>query len=62
MNMENHGGIISAGEKPHSSTVALCLSCQQSSLSKAEGTGEGNDEFGHKKYLCSYFEGLYNAS
>jgi hypothetical protein len=32
----------------------LYQSNQQSSSSKAAGTGEGNNEFGHTKYVCSY--------
>jgi hypothetical protein len=29
-------------------------------ISEGGGTGEGNDDFGLMKYLCSYFEGIFN--
>jgi hypothetical protein len=60
MSLENKGGMISTGEKTtDSSTRALWQYNQQSSSSKSRETGEGN-EFGLKKYLCSYF-GLLNV-
>jgi hypothetical protein len=43
MRLENHGGMISAEENADSHLVA-----------KQEEMGEEN-EFGLKKYLCSYF-------
>jgi hypothetical protein len=53
--MENHGGIISAGEATDLSTRALWQSYQQNLLvAKQDELGEGNDEFGLSKYLCSY--------
>jgi hypothetical protein len=42
-----------------SSTRALCQSYHQSSSSKSEGTGEGN-EFSLTKRLLSYVEGIFN--
>jgi hypothetical protein len=41
--MENHGGMISTGETPDSSSRALWKFYQQSSGNKEEGTGEGNE-------------------
>jgi hypothetical protein len=58
MSIENHGGMISAGFNHHSPLEILHA---ESSRSKAEGTGEGNYELGLTKYLCSYFEGLFNT-
>jgi hypothetical protein len=29
-------------------------------VAKQEELGEGSDEFGLTKYLCSYFEGIFN--
>jgi hypothetical protein len=43
--MENHGGVISIGGTAHSSTRALWQSYLQSCSIKAEGTGDGHDEF-----------------
>jgi hypothetical protein len=47
-------------EIPDSSTRDLWQSYQQSSSSKAEETGEGNDTFGLTKYLCSYIERFFD--
>jgi hypothetical protein len=49
--MEYHGGMISAGKTSDLFTRALWQCCQQSSSSKAGGTGEGNYEF----CLTNYF-------
>jgi hypothetical protein len=59
--MENHSGMIWAGG--NSSIVHqnfLEIPPAELSSSNAGGTGEGNDEFGLTKYLCSYFEGIFN--
>jgi hypothetical protein len=53
MSMENHGEMISTGIIPDSSTRTLCLLPTESSNSKAERTGEGNDQFGLAKCFCS---------
>jgi hypothetical protein len=52
--------MISTWKTPDSSSRALWQSYQQSSSSKAGGTGEGNYEFCLAKYVCSYLEGLFN--
>jgi hypothetical protein len=60
--MENHGGMISAGENSrfvHHSSPAILQA--DSSNSKIEGTDEGNNEFGLMKYLYSNFEGFLNT-
>jgi hypothetical protein len=62
MSVENYGGMMSTGKNAYSSTRALCQSYQQSSSNKAGGTGEVIDEFYLTKYLCSYFEGVFNVS
>jgi hypothetical protein len=54
--MENRGGMIPT-RKICPSTRAVWQSQQQSSCSKAGGTGEGNYEFGRTKSLCSYSKG-----
>jgi hypothetical protein len=43
MRMEIHGGMISTGKTPDSSTRALWQSYQQSTRNKAGGDGEGHD-------------------
>jgi hypothetical protein len=58
MSMENHGEMISA-RKTDSSIRVLWQSYQQSSSSETGGPGEQN-EFSITKYLCSYFEGIFN--
>jgi hypothetical protein len=51
MSMENHDGMILTGETPDLSIRDLWQSFQQSSSSKAAGTGKGDDEFCLTKYL-----------
>jgi hypothetical protein len=51
MSMEIHGGMIMTGRTPDLSTRALWQAYQQSSSSKAGGTGKGNDEVGLIKSL-----------
>jgi hypothetical protein len=48
---DNHGEMISTGENSDSSTRALWQAYQESTSSKAGGTGEVNDEFCVTKYL-----------
>jgi hypothetical protein len=60
MRLGNHGGMILTGENPYSSTRVLWQSYQQSSSSKAGGTGKGYDEFALMKYPCSYIEWFFN--
>jgi hypothetical protein len=40
--------------------LELWQSYQQTSSTKASGTGKGNDEFILMKYLCSYFKEICN--
>jgi hypothetical protein len=58
--MKSHSGMISTGKTPDTSTRAFWKSYQQSPISKAEVTGEGKYDFALAKYLCSYFEGIFN--
>jgi hypothetical protein len=39
---------------------ALAILPVESSRSKAGKTGDGHDEFGLKKYLCSHYIGFFN--
>jgi hypothetical protein len=57
--MENHVGMVSTGENfVHQSALAILPA--ESISSKVWKTGEENDELGILKYLCSYFEGIFN--
>jgi hypothetical protein len=58
--MDNNGGMKSTGTSPDSSIKGRCKSYQQSSSSKAGGTGKVNDEFDVTKYLFLYFEEIFN--
>jgi hypothetical protein len=53
---KNHGGMTSTGKTTDSSTRALWQSYQQSSSSKAQGTGEEN-KFCFMKYLFNTLKG-----
>jgi hypothetical protein len=61
MGMENHGVFILDRVKLRLLPLRpLWQSYQQLSDSKAGGTYEENFEFCRTKYLCSYFEGIFN--
>jgi hypothetical protein len=61
MSMENHGGMILAGEKLLIHPPQLSGNPTSSHLvAKQEKLDKGNDEFGLMKYLCSYFKGIFN--
>jgi hypothetical protein len=62
MSMENHGGMISTRGTHDSSTRALCQAYQQSHRVADSKNKRRKDEFGLTKYLCSYFEGVFNMS
>jgi hypothetical protein len=60
--MENHGGMMSAGKTPESSTIALWQSYLESPSSKEGELGERNDEFCLTNYLCSYLKRILTCS
>jgi hypothetical protein len=57
MRLENHGGMISTGETPDSSTRALWESYQQSASNKTGETDDVNYESWLMKYLFHALKG-----
>jgi hypothetical protein len=55
--MENHGGMISVGDILIRPPELSGNPTSSHLVGKQEEFGEGNDEFGLTKFLCSYFEG-----
>jgi hypothetical protein len=58
--MDNRDGMIEREKLPIISQSSLAVLPAGSSSSKVEESGEGKDEFRLRKYLYSYFEGLFN--
>jgi hypothetical protein len=60
MSTENHGVMMSTSKTPDSSTKASGNPTSSHLIANQEELGGGNREFGFMKYLCSYFEGIFN--
>jgi hypothetical protein len=57
--MENHGGMIAAGELLIPPQQLSVIPTIKSSSNKSLALSQGNDKLGFTKYLCSYFEMIF---